>query len=760
MSKDGSFLPDSSWAVISHPVSTPEFKLLDKPEEIILTTARVVVHVKKHPCRISFNDKFGNVILQDEPSKGMEWSGSEVAVWKTMPSNEQYYGFGEKAGMLDRRGLAMSMWNTDIPAYPADLDPLYQDIPFFYGIRDSVAYGIFFDNTYYSHFDMGKEHPGQYSFGAMDGEMNYYFFFGPEPKQVLKNFSSLIGKMNLPPLWSIGYQQCRWSYSPESRVREIASTFRTKHIPCDVIYLDIDYMDGYRCFTWNKSRFPDPKKMTDDLARDGFKIVTIIDPGIKHDSAYWVYQEGVKGDNFVKKPDGTYFYGDVWPGECAFPDFTKKEAREWWGSLYKGIINDGIKGFWNDMNEPSVFNGPNKTMPIDVIHDDMGQKTNHSKNHNIYGMQMARGTYEGALKLKPNERPFVLTRAGYAGSNRYAAAWTGDNVSSWEHLQLALTMCLNLSISGQPFVGSDIGGFIGMPSGDLYARWLQLGVFTPLMRSHAEIASPNKEPWVYGDSFEAINRKTIEMRYKFLPYIYTSFYNTSVTGIPMMRPIVFDYSTDPYTYYNHDCFLFGDALLVAPVMEEGATKRSLRLPAGEWYDYYTAEKITGPKDITVDAPQDRLPLFVKAGSIIPTQNVVQYTNEKPTNPVIWEVYPKERASGSIYEDDGESFNYQQGKYSLRGISMQRSEDRLTFVIAPPEGSFATAERSIIIKINAVTAKPGNVSYDGDDLKEVENGTDFAGTTDKSKMWSYDINSKVVWIKIDDARREQKIVVKK
>ncbi|MBI1806327.1 MAG: DUF4968 domain-containing protein [Ignavibacteria bacterium] len=378
VSTDGHFQPDSSWAVIRQTLGNQSFSVTETKNELKLSTTRLIVRINRAPCRMIFCDTLGTVINQDEPSKGICWaSPGEVGVWKTMPENELYYGFGEKAGSLLKNGKMMSMWNSDIPAYRADTDPLYETIPFFYGIRDGNAYGIFLDNTYFSWFNMGKEHPAQYSFGANGGELNYYFIAGPKPIDVLKKFSALVGTMPLPPRWALGYQQCRWSYYPESRVREIASNFRTKHIPCDVIYLDIHYMDGYRCFTWDKQRFPDPKTMVSDLAKDGFKMVVIIDPGIKNDSSYWVYNQGLKGDHFMKYPDGRYFIGPVWPGPCVFPDFTRSETRSWWGSLYKELVETGVKGFWNDMNEPSVFEVPTKTFDLTVVHDDYGLKTDH-----------------------------------------------------------------------------------------------------------------------------------------------------------------------------------------------------------------------------------------------------------------------------------------------------------------------------------------------------------------------------------------------
>jgi alpha-glucosidase len=752
MSKDGTFLPDSSWAVINAKLGSTTFTVNDSPSTLILKTSLLSIKIDKKPCRISFLDNNGKVINQDEPSKGMSWSRNEIAVWKSMPEDENYFGFGEKAGALNRKWKSMSNWNSDIPGYHGDTDPLYQTIPFFYGIRNGIAHGIFLDNTYYSFFNMGKEHQEQYSFGATDGELNYYFIYGPAPKEVIEKFSSLIGRMPLPPKWSIAYQQCRYSYYPEKKVRAIAENFRSKKIPCDVIYLDIHYMNGYRCFTWDTTRFPNPKKMVSDLAKDGFKMVVIIDPGIKQEEGYFAYDEGLKNDEFVKYPDGKLFTGKVWPGICAFPDFTKRDARTWWGSLYKGLIDTGIKGFWNDMNEPSVFDVPQKTMDFSVIHDDNGMKTDHRKNHNIYGMQMARGTFEGNLALRPNERPFVLTRANYAGGNRYAAAWTGDNISSWEHLELAVPMCLNLSISGQPFVGTDIGGFIGSPSGELYTRWLQFGIFTPLMRTHTEIGSADQEPWSYGKKYEAINKKSIELRYKLLPYFYTQFYLASTTGVPMMRPVFFDYANDRDTYWNDKEFLFGDAFLVAPVVWPGSTKRNIRLPEGVWYDYWTGKKYSGPQYVTVDAPIDRLPLFVKGGSIIPTQQIVQYSDQEPIDPLTIEIYPAEKSSSVMYEDDGTSFDYQTGKYSLRTFNLEHLAQGQTFTISKPEGTYRPPKRSIVVKFNDVSSKPSAVTLDGTTLS-----SSTASTFKNVRSgWIFDSKTKTVLVKFSDTFDKQSV----
>ncbi len=755
LAPNGVFQPDMSWAVVKWDWETPDVRVKDFGDEINISTSEISLVINKKPLRLKFLDKSGNVINEDEPSKGVGWSGSEVRVWKMIPIGERYYGFGEKAGSFERSATHATMWNSDIPAYAPDTDPLYQTHPFFYGMKNGKAYGVFFDNTYWSSFDMGKESRNQYSFGAEGGEINYYFFYGPSPKKILSRYTELVGRMPLPPRWSLGYQQCRWSYPTETRVREIAKGFRDRSIPCDVIYLDIDYMDGYRIFTWNNKNFPDPKKMIADLRNDGFKIAVIVDPGIKADTAYHAFRSGTAADVFVKYPNGNPFIGKVWPGECAFPDFTKESGRKWWGDNFAMLIESGIRGWWNDMNEPSVFDVPTKTIDLDVIHDDNGLKTNHAKNHNIYGMQMTRATYDGVRRILPNERPFVLTRASYAGGHRYSAAWTGDNSSTWVDLQMNVSMCLNLGISGQPFVGADIGGFIGYPGGELFARWLQLGVFTPLMRAHSVINEKNKEPWEYGDEFTAINRETINLRYTLLPYIYNVMYQASATGMPAMRPMMFEYPDDASFTSTADQFMFGDELLIAPVLSPGVKEKTVRLPQGTWFSFWTNQKYQGGNEITVDAPLNRIPIFVKAGAIIPTQQVVQSTSQAPIDPLTLLVYPSQLQSTSeYYEDDGVSFEYEKGKFLKRTINQWRSSAGVTLTLSKAEGSYVPPKRSLMVKFIDVQSMPKLIEIDGRKLERIRS-EDFSA---KREGWSYDAAAKLVVIKSEDKTTERTIKI--
>jgi alpha-glucosidase len=744
-SRDGHFAPDLSVSVIDTTWQPPTFTIDSTGTDFVIRTSRVGVVVRKNPLRLVFEDSTGTILNEDDPANGMGWDGDEIRVWKKKPKDENYFGLGEKAGTLDRTGKCFTMWNSDIPGYKADTDPLYQTVPFFYGIRAGRAYGVFFDNTYRSSFDFGKESPDRYSFGADGGEINYYFFTGPRPDQILSRFTELVGRMPLPPRWSLGYQQCRWSYYPESRVRNLAATFREKKIPCDVIYLDIDYMEGYRIFTWSKKNFPDPKRMIGDLTKEGFKFVVIVDPGIKADTAYSAFQTGSAQDVFLKYPNGKPFMGKVWPGDCVFPDFSNPQARTWWGNNFKILTDAGVRGFWNDMNEPSVFDGPNKTMPLNVVHYDHGFYTPHAKNHNTYGMLMTQATYEGVRGLRPGERPFVLTRASYAGGQRYAAAWTGDNESRWDNLEMALSMSLGVSISGQPFIGSDIGGFIGSPSGELFARWLQLGVFTPLMRGHSVIGSPDKEPWAFGPKYEEVNRQTIELRYKFLPYIYTVMYEASQSGLPAMRPLYFEYPDDPSFVSNEDEFMFGDDLLIAPVLWPGDTTRTLRLPEGEWYDYWTNQKYNGGKQISASAPVDRLPIFVKSGATIPTQQVVQFTDQNPANPLTLTVYPATSFSSSYYEDDGVTFKYEQGEYLRREYSQRRTKNQIDLQITKSTGTYVPPDRSLVVRFVDLLSEPQSVIVSDIVLEK--------------SSWNYDVAQKTLTVKLRDTTKGMTIEVR-
>ncbi len=738
---NGTFPKDSSWAVIETP-EPPAVKIDESQKEVRVTAGSVVVIVQKFPLLIDFADAAGTVLLADEPSLPMAWDGPQVHVWKKMPLEENYYGLGDKAGPMNRRNRSFTNWNTDAFGWQESTDPLYKTIPFFIGLRKNAAYGLFFDNTYRSSFDFGKESENYFSFGAEGGEINYYFIAGPEPKKIVEQYTALTGRPPLPPLWSLGYQQCRYSYYPEARVREIARLLREKKIPADTIYLDIDYQEGYAPFTINRQYFPNFEKMVADLRDQGFHLILITDLHIKRNPGhgYAPYDSGMKEDVFVKNRDGSVYVGPVWPGESVFPDFTLTRVRDWWGALYKDFVGMGVAGFWNDMNEPSVFRQPEKTMPLDVVHRlDDGTTMDHRAAHNMYGMENARATYEGVRKLQPDERPFVLTRAAYSGAQRYAATWTGDNTATWNHISMSTPMLLSMGLSGYAFVGDDIGGFAGSPPSDLLTRWYELGAFNPIDRDHAEKNSLDHEPWVNGPEQEAIRRKYIELRYKLLPYIYTYTEETTRTGIPLMRPIFLEYPQSPEFFNDDHDFLFGPDLFVSPVVTEKLDAQGVALPPGEWYDYWSSEKHTGKDKIDLHPRLDEVPLYVRAGAIIPMQPLVQYTGQKPDGPLQLRVYlPSSTAGnncrGSLYLDDGHTYVFQKGEFLRVNYSCEVSAGFVRVISTVEKSAYLPWWKSAEVTLIGAASLP----------KEVRVGDQV------SHEWRYDSQTHSITLTVPDA----------
>ncbi|HEX9979864.1 MAG TPA: glycoside hydrolase family 31 protein [Flavobacterium sp.] len=691
----GYFSNDFSYAIDknqSHGYNFLEVK--EENEAYLVRTSKVICKIDKQDMRIFLFDIEGNSILEDE--LGFHWEesyhfgGNIVKMSKTCKDGESFYGLGDKASHLNLKGKRLENWATDQYAFHKDQEPLYKVVPFYIGLQNKSAYGIFFDNTFRTFFDFGHERRNVTSFWAEGGEMNYYFIYGPQMQDVVTTYTHLTGKPEMPPLWALGYHQCKWSYYPESKVREITAKFRELQIPCDAIYLDIDYMEGFRCFTWNKEYFPDPKQMVGDLAKDGFKTVVIIDPGIKIDRNYPVYNEAIANDYFCKRADGPYMKGKVWPGECNFPDYTNPAVREWWAGLFKELIGEiGVKGVWNDMNEPAVMEVPGKTFPMDVRHDYDGNPCSHRKAHNIYGTQMARATYEGVKRFAYPKRPFIITRSAYSGAQRYTSSWTGDNVASWEHLWIANIQMQRMSISGMGFTGSDIGGFAEQPSGELYARWIQLGVFHPFCRTHSSGDHGEQEPWSFDEEVISITRKFVSLRYQLLPYLYTMFWQYVNQGIPMLKPLVYYDQEDTQTHYRTDEFIYGNQMLVCPILEPNAVGRRMYIPNGNWYNYWTGEISEGGKEIWVATDYDQIPLFIKEGAVIPKYPVQQYVGELDFDIITLEVYYKTGKEKSLlYEDAQDGYDYNKGRFSLSTFSLNGKENQL-IIQQHKEGKFNT-----------------------------------------------------------------------
>ena len=500
---DGIWPEDASWAVLSDVRSrTPGVTAEGDTLSAGFSTGSMRVRVNRSSLAVEITDREGNVLVADDPERPWQFHGSSFQIYKTMPPDEHYFGLGDKTGPLDRRNEAFALWNTDAYRFQESTDPIYKSIPFFLGMRSGRAFGLLFDNTWRTNFDFGKASHDLYSFGAEGGPLDYYVLAGPDPKHVIESYAYLTGPTPLPPLWSLGFQLSRYSYYPESRVREIAARLRADgRIPADTLYLDIDYQLKNRPFTVDPDRFPHFREMLADLRRQLFHVITITDLHVAAlpKSGPIPYDTGMAGDHFVKNPDGSIYVATVWPGRSVFPDFTRKSTREWWGGLYRDFMAEGVAGFWNDMNEPAIFDVPSKTMPLDVVHriEEPGWRTRtatHAEIHNVMGMQNSRATYEGLREIDPDRRPFVLTRATYAGGQRYAATWTGDNSSTWNHLRLSIPMLLNLGLSGFALSGDDLGGFVGAPTPDLMTQWLEIGMFNPIARAHTDKGTPDKEP--------------------------------------------------------------------------------------------------------------------------------------------------------------------------------------------------------------------------------------------------------------------------
>ncbi len=678
------FKPDLSYAVILKPSGTFT-KLRKSDTEWTIGTDSLYILVDRKTASLSFRDLDGNTLCEDYTPFPVTWQGTSVTSYKKLAPGEKFIGLGEKTGPLDRRGNAYVNWNSDVPSYPSNQDPLYVTIPFYMGIHEHLVYGIFLDNSYRTRFDFAASSDDLYSdFSADNGELNYYFFGSGSVPAILRDYTSLTGRMSLPPYWSMGYQQCRWSYYPESEVLRIAETFREKKLPCDVIYLDIHYMDAYKIFTWNKERFPQPESMIRKLKDSGFHLVTIVDPGIKVEKGYPAYEEGIKNDLFIKYPDHSLYTGSVWPGRCHFPDFTNPMTREWWGTKFAALTDPGVEGFWNDMNEPSAWG---QHIP-DILQFNLdGKGGTMAGCHNIYALEMSRSTFEGTKKLMNGRRPLILSRAGYAGIQRYSALWTGDNAATEEHLIMGTRLVNDLGLSGVSFVGSDVGGFMGDPTKELFARWMSIGVFTPFYRGHSEYNSRNHEPWAFGEDIEALSRNCLNLRYQLLPYLYSAFYLSAQNGMPVSRSLAIGNTFDEKIYWRiyQNEFMFGDYFLVAPVTSDKQVCK-VYLPAGEWYRFSSGEKYKGNTEVTVDAPIENLPVFVHGPAIIPMQSVIQNTAQKPSPVLEIHIYNgPEKTTFTYYEDDGLTYNDEKGEFCKRFISFD--PDKKSIIFSKKEGSF-------------------------------------------------------------------------
>jgi alpha-glucosidase len=606
-----------------------------------------------------------------------------------VPAGSSLYGGGEVTGPLLRNGQTIELWATDTGAWTTDNGRrLYQAHPWVLGVRpDGSAFGVLFDTSWKATLTTGSE---RIDFQSLGAPFRVFVIDRGSPQAVLQGLAELTGAMPMPPRWALGYHQCRFSYSPDSQVRQIADTFRSKQIPCDALWLDIDYMNGFRDFTFNPSTFPDPVGLNNYLHGQGFHSVCILDPGVKVDSRYSVYQSGTAGQVWVQTASGQEFHGNVWPGSCAFPDYTRPETRSWWAGLCQSFMTNGMDGLWVDMNEPSVSQslGALATMPYDNWHRGGGglPAGPHLLYHNTYGRLMAQATYQGELAANPGRRPFVLSRANFLGGQRYAAAWTGDNVSATNFMTQSIPMSLTLGLSGQPFSGPDLGGFIGDATADLWGNWVGFGVFLPFARGHANAGTNAKEPWAFGQTVEDAARIALERRYRLLPYLYTLFYNSSQTGLPIMQPVFFADPADLKLRAEQQAFLVGGNLLVVP-----SWARSPSLPGGIWQ---TLSLVDGDDGVY------QAELKIRGGAIIPIGPIVRNTTQDSFAPLTLVVCldANGAAAGTLYRDAGDGWAFQSGQYSLESFSASRTGNVVTVRRAGAEGGWAPIGAQVTVQV--------------------------------------------------------------
>ena len=700
---------------------TPDFATTRTAEHLILRTSMLTVQLSLLTGLVTLLTAEGELLRRDlAAARG---AAGEVRHQVALAADESIFGLGERAGTANRRGSTHILWNTDPAGYVAGDDPLNLNIPVYVGQRATTAqdanYLVFYENPHYAEFDLGASSPDIAAHHFAGGELRYYVAVGSVPR-LLERYTELTGRHELPPLWMLGYHQSRWSYDSEERVRKLAQDFKTHAVPCDAIYLDIDYMDQFCNFSWSHEKFPQLASLTAELRAEGIKTIAIIDPGLKKDARYPLYREAQEAGHLCQLPNGKTFHAPVWPGLCGFPDFTAARTRAWWGEQYRSLLEVGIDGFWNDMNEPAVFsNGGDPTLPQPVEHNLEGRGGNHAEAHNLYGMQMVRAGQEGLLQLQPDKRPVIITRAGWAGVQRYALSWTGDNQSTWSSLRLTVPMLLGLGCSGLGFSGPDIGGFAGAAEAELFTRWLQLAAFVPFFRAHTAKGTPDQEPWSYGEPYLGINRRFIELRYELLPYLYTAVWQLTERGWPVVRPLGW---LDKSRWEVEDAFLCGDALLVAPVGEEGATSRPVTLPTGTWYDFWTNRRREGGAEFKQFAPLEILPLFVREGTVLPLGEVGSSVEQRPQKFLRLYLYPLSEdgeSSSTLYEDAGTGLGYQEGEFRVSHFIMRRQADRLT-ISWEKSGSYEPPYEHIALTLQGVRRMPQELLVDGEVYAPVQN----------------------------------------
>ncbi len=727
---------DTSWAVVTAPAPATEVRVTGVDDGVELCTAEAIVTVGAD-CTVIVRDATGHLLVADALPAAATASG--VTLTRATPPTERFYGLGEKTGALDRRGRRFTFWNTDaydpaLGGFRPDQDPLYLSIPFVLGLRDGVGHGVFTDFAGRVTMDLAASDPARTTTTVAAPAIDQYVMVGPRLADVVRRYTLLTGRMPMPPRWALGFQQSRWGYAPASQLDELADRFRSERIPADALWLDIQHLDGFRTFTWDPTTFPDPDGLIARLAARGFATIAIADPGIKVDPGWSIYDGGVAGNHFLRTPAGAIYQGVAWPGPSAFPDFTAAPTRAWWSAHVAAMTARGLRGVWLDVNEPTIFpESAGAVFPTDLPVDGDGHGGTLADVHNAYALLEAAATYDGMRAAAPDRRPFVLSRAGYAGLQRHAASWTGDVVSDWDGLRGTLPMLLGMGLSGLPLVGSDVGGYSGGATAELYDRWMALGAISPFFRAHVTSGVPGQEPWMFGTETRDLSRALIEERYRLLPYWYSLAFEASQTGAPMLRPLVYEFQDDPATYDLGDQAMIGAWLMVAPVIEPGATTRSVYLPAGRWYEVASGAAYDGPTTIAVSVTLAALPMFARAGAIVPRGPVLQHTGEAPLAPLALDLYPGAAPSTfALYEDAGDG----DGPAAITRYTLTPTADGARLAVAARDGAYAPPARTLQLRLRRADGAVTAVRRDGAALAE-------------GVAWHHDADDRAIVVEVAD-----------
>ncbi len=714
---------------------------------VVCTTALEVTFVPG-ACRVRATDVATGAVLLDDGDQGGVRRAKRVArgksapddvltVVRPSPAGERFYGLGHHTAAsrgLDLRGSVVDLYNTDAydnaaGGFRPDANPLYESIPFYVGLREKIAYGVFTDNTFRLQVDFAKTVGDAVAIAAWGGAIDQVLVAGPRIADVLRRYTALTGRTPLPAPWTLGLHQSRWEgpcdgspaerpFCSATQIEGVVKTFRDQRVPLDGVFLDIQHMDGFRSFTFDKARFADPAALTTALAAQHVRASTIVDPGIKVDPAWDVYQAGLAGGHFLRAPGAASpFEGEVWPGASVFPDFTSPAARAWWSGLVAGSAERGIAGMWIDMNEPSSFTSGTVPDTLAVAGD--GRPTTMAEAHNVYGFFEARATYEGLLAARPAERPFLLSRAAFAGQQRWSAVWTGDAPSTWTTLAGTLPQLLSLGLSGMTFAGSDVGGYSGREesTSDLYSRWMALGAVSPFFRVHAEKDARRQEPWAFGEPVLDATRELVSLRYELFPYLYAVFDEASRTGAPVLRPLVFEFQDDPATHTIADEAMLGPSLLVAPVVAKAATTREIYLPPGTWTELRSGAVLTGGGKTTIATtpewlPKDTLPLYAREGAILPRTPGIQHTGERDAAPLVIDVFPaRAKSTFVLHEDDGT----RGGPSSRITFTLARTTEGARFEGSAREGAYVAPHAKVVVRVRGVASAPTSVRLSGQPL---------------------------------------------